>query len=256
MKRPAMSEWLSALGPAGTAFSLLLLGHTLGEFVFQTDTMATSKHRLRPLLTHGGIVTVVHVVVFLPLLTSSTVLLLLAIGVAHLLIDAVTGRLRGGGDTTVGMFLSDQLAHLAVLVSGWWIIDATSWLNAPVVTTLGGVSSLPWSAMTAGAVYVSALAFAHKGGSAIVRGVLPDEGPEPDGDDLEAGSLIGSLERWIILLLGFAGMWESVALVVAAKSVARFEELKERAFAEYFLVGTLTSVLVAIGLVALVTLLV
>lgn len=47
-------------------------------------------------------------------------------------------------------------------------------------------------------------------------------------------------------------MWQAVALVVAVKSIARFEELKQRAFAEYFLVGTLTSVLVAIVLVGLV----
>jgi formate/nitrite transporter FocA (FNT family) len=43
---------------------------------------------------------------------------------------------------------------------------------------------------------------------------------------------------------------------VAAKSIARFEELKQREFAEYFLVGTLASVLVGIGLVALVSVLV
>lgn len=75
-------------------------------------------------------------------------------------------------------------------------------------------------------------------------------------NDSEASSLIGSLERWIIILRGLAGRWEAVALVVAAKSIARFEELKKRAFAECFLVGTLTSLLVAIVLVSVVSLLV
>lgn len=110
--------------------------------------------------------------------------------------------------------------------------------------------------MTTGAIYVSTFVFAHEGGNTIVRGVLPEDGPESEEDDLEAGSLIGSLERWIILLLGLAGRWESVALVVGAKSIARFEELKKRAFAEYFLVGTLASVLVAMILVVLVSVLV
>lgn len=38
----------------------------------------------------------------------------------------------------------------------------------------------------------------------------------------------------------------ALGLLIAAKSIARFEELKERRFAEYYLVGTLTSLLVAI----------
>lgn len=37
------------------------------------------------------------------------------------------------------------------------------------------------------------------------------------------------------------------SLVVAAKSSARFEELRHRAFAEVYLVGTLASVLAAIA---------
>jgi hypothetical protein len=251
-----MSGWLTALGAAGTALALLFLGHVLGDFVFQTDELATSKHRFRPLLSHAGIVLVVHVVTFVPLLTPRTALVVGFVGVSHLLIDAVSARVRRRKTASATLFLGDQLAHLLVILVGWSLMDASAWTVAPVVTALGGVDGLPWSEMTTAALYVSAFVFAHEGGNAIVRGVLPEEGPESTGDDLEAGSLIGSLERWIVLLLGLAGRWESVALVVAAKSVARFEELKKRAFAEYFLVGTLASVLVAIVLVVVVSVLV
>lgn len=251
-----MSGWLTALGPAGTAFALLLLGHVLGDFTFQTDALAKAKHRVGPLLSHVGIVLVVHAVAFLPLLTRQTALLLVGVAVAHLVIDAVTARVRHRTTDSVHLFLGDQLAHLVVLLVAWALIDPSALTNAPVVAALGDVAGLPWSEVTIGAVYLSAFAFAHEGGNTIVSGVLPADAPEPDGKDLEAGSLIGSLERWIVLLLGFAGLWEAVALVLAAKSIARFEELKQRAFAEYFLVGTLTSVLVAFVLVVLVSLLV
>lgn len=252
-----MSGWLTALGPEGTALALLLLGHVLGDFVFQTDAMARNKHRVGPLLSHGGIVLVVHVVTFVPLLTAQTALLVVFVGVFHLLVDAVSARIRHRGGTSAHhLFLGDQLAHLLVVLVGWSLIDATAWQVAPVVAALGGVGHLPWSEMTTGALYLSAFVFAHEGGNTIVRGVLPEDGPEAEGEDLGVGYLIGSLERWIILLLGLAGLWEAVALVVAVKSIARFEELKHRAFAEYFLVGTLTSVLVAIVLVVLVSVLV
>lgn len=253
-----MTGWLTALGPEGTALALLLLGHVLGDFIFQTDEMAKNKHQFGPLLSHGGIVIVVHVVAFIPLLTLQTALIVVFVGVFHLLIDAVSARFRHREATSAHLFLSDQMAHLLIILVGWSLMDSSALTVAPVVTALGGEARLPWAEMTTGALYVSAFVFAHEGGNTIVRGVLPEEGPESkeEEDDLEAGSLIGSLERWIIILLGLAGRWEAVALVVAAKSIARFEELKKRAFAEYFLVGTLTSVLVAIVLVVLVSVLV
>ncbi len=42
------------------------------------------------------------------------------------------------------------------------------------------------------------------------------------------------------------GQWAALAVVLAAKSIARFEELRDRPFAEYYLVGTLASLLVAV----------
>lgn len=53
------------------------------------------------------------------------------------------------------------------------------------------------------------------------------------------GRLIGNLERFIILTLTLHGQLAAVGFVLAAKSVARFEMVREHA--EYFLVGTLTS---------------
>jgi hypothetical protein len=251
-----MTGWITALGLEGTALALLLLGHVLGDFTFQTDELARNKHQFVPLLSHGGIILVVHVVAFIPLLTLNTALIVVVITVSHVLIDAVSSRFRQQAATSVVLFLSDQMAHLLIIIVGWSLMYPSAVTAAPVVTALGGVARVPWAEMTTGALYISTFVFAHKGGNAIVRGVLPEEGPESTEDDLEAGSLIGSLERWIIILLGLAGRWEAVALVVAAKSIARFEELKKRAFAEYFLVGTLASVLVAIVLVVLVSVLV
>jgi hypothetical protein len=56
--------------------------------------------------------------------------------------------------------------------------------------------------------------------------LLTAEDPRSTEDDLEACSRIGTLERWIILVLGVAGRWDAVALVEGPKSIARFEELK------------------------------
>ena len=63
-----------------------------------------------------------------------------------------------------------------------------------------------------------------------------------------AGEVIGVLERLVTFTLALAGALPAVGFVVAAKAAARFPEFKDKAFAEYFLIGTLTSVGLALVL--------
>jgi len=57
-----------------------------------------------------------------------------------------------------------------------------------------------------------------------------------------AGRYIGILERFIVFLLIMSNHYAGIGLIFAAKSIARFEELKRREFAEYYLIGTLMSI--------------
>lgn len=60
------------------------------------------------------------------------------------------------------------------------------------------------------------------------------------------GRVIGHLERLAIAGGLVVGAWEVLVAVVALKSVARFKDLEEKLNAEYFLVGSLFSVLWAV----------
>lgn len=87
------------------------------------------------------------------------------------------------------------------------------------------------------------------GGHLLVKGVLRGfEGPDggQGGGLKNAGAVIGILERAVTLTLILVGEYTTVGLVLTGKSVARFEELKKREFAEYYLIGTLASVFAAI----------
>jgi hypothetical protein len=69
------------------------------------------------------------------------------------------------------------------------------------------------------------------------------------------GKVIGMLERAFAYAGVLVGHPETAALVVAVKSVARYPEFKGkqgRRFAEYFLIGTLLSLLVALGVAYLI----
>ena len=60
------------------------------------------------------------------------------------------------------------------------------------------------------------------------------------------GSTIGIIERLLISALVLAGGLLAIGLVVAAKTLARFKQLDDRDFAEYYLLGTLASVTFAV----------
>ena len=63
--------------------------------------------------------------------------------------------------------------------------------------------------------------------------------------EYEHGKWIGILERTFIYFSIILGRIEGITIVIALKSIARFRELRDRAFAEYFLIGTLLSILIA-----------
>ena len=66
--------------------------------------------------------------------------------------------------------------------------------------------------------------------------------PAPPG---RVGEAIGILERLLIVTFVLVGAEAAIGLVIAAKTLARFKQLDDRDFAEYYLLGTLASVAVA-----------
>ncbi len=57
------------------------------------------------------------------------------------------------------------------------------------------------------------------------------------------GRVIGYLERLMVVLVVCLGAYSAIAFIVAAKSLARFKKLDHQEWAEYFIVGTLCSLL-------------
>ena len=69
----------------------------------------------------------------------------------------------------------------------------------------------------------------------------------PSGAPARIGATIGALERLLIVTFVLVNAIAAVGFVIAAKTLARFKQLDDRGFAEYYLLGTLASASVAIG---------
>lgn len=239
----AWSSW--APSPSAALLALLIVGHVLADFLIQTRDDVEAKRRGRGFVAHGTAVFLTHLVVLVPLVSLEVAAAVLAVTLAHVGIDWVKSRLIPTSWGHLKPFALDQAAHLAVIVAAWCLLARTGaipgfrWLSASEMGVYVG-----------GAVLASAFVFNASGGSVIVAGIL---GLLPRHEDEEgtagyagAGRLIGILERTLMLAMVLYGEWAAIALLITAKSIARFEEIKVRKFAEYYLVGTLASLLVAL----------
>lgn len=103
-------------------------------------------------------------------------------------------------------------------------------------------------------IVCSGFFFTLKEGTIIIRLVLnrikavPQKSENPlqrDEQEYERGKLIGILERTFIYFLILLNQIGAIAVIIALKSLARFNELDNKGFAEYFLIGSLLSLLVA-----------
>ncbi len=72
--------------------------------------------------------------------------------------------------------------------------------------------------------------------------------------EYNTGRVIGMLERLFIYAFTLAGQFAAIGFILTAKGVIRYREFEDRTFAEYVLIGTLLSALLAMGTALLVSL--
>ncbi len=75
-----------------------------------------------------------------------------------------------------------------------------------------------------------------------------NKGPSAENREYaNAGGKIGNLERMLILVMLMLKQYTVIAFILAAKSLTRYDRIvKEPYFAEYYLIGTLSSLLIAV----------
>lgn len=176
------------------------------------------------------------------------------------------------------IFIAKQflfVALLCVLCRAVEPISVHPWYAASEKWIVGSTHSLH-SWMTGHFLMIAAILatylFMVDGGTRLVRGVLgkfpgllqraqesmkqeesgkrtpmsKDQGLIEKREKENAGEWIGILERIITLSFVLTGSYTAIAFALTAKSIARFKELENKDFAEYYLLGTSTSVATAL----------
>ncbi len=151
------------------------------------------------------------------------------------------------------LFAADQVAHLAVLVAAWAVLltDAAPFAYAADLgARLAGSDPATFHRTVLAMVVVASLLIVNVRAASMFVATLvrpphvPADATRPS--EARVGAAIGILERLLICALVLGGAVATIGLVVAAKTLARFKQLDDREFAEYYLLGTLASVTVAV----------
>ena len=250
-------------------FAILLLCHFIGDFYLQTKKMAKSKENdYKKTIVHSILYTVPFFVVFIIGIfyittTDALTYLFLALAVAsisHLIIDLIKCSIMKKDSTKKNnesenqkddeiekdnrstLFFADQLSHILFLAT-----------IALVICNIESYVSI-WSSFPPNYAeilyFVLLITFVTVPSSIIFKMIFKKYQPIPKtSESIEgAGEIIGFMERILTAVFCVMGQFTAVGFIIAAKSIARYDKIsKDGAFAEYYLIGTLFSILVTVA---------
>lgn len=234
---------------------LFLIGHVLGDFYLQSDELASSKKKsFSQLLEHGLIYFFSMTIILIPIFGFSFLKWVLVISLIHFLIDSGIFYLNRKQDliknNKLFFYILDQLLHFITILMVVLVISSrtetvyyTAFFDAILDPSYINIQSiLNW--MLAIAILIKPVSISI---NKILAQYEPTTVDEEEFGHPGAGSLIGILERLIILVMLSQNQYGAIGFVLTAKSIARYNKIAENPqFSEYYLLGTLLSMLLVI----------
>ncbi|MDE3740708.1 DUF3307 domain-containing protein [Maribacter polysaccharolyticus] len=215
-------------------FTKLLLAHLIGDFLVQPQRWVIHKESNRITSRYLYLHILLHAVLMLLLVWDlSYWRIIVVITVSHYMVDLAKLYANPLFKNKAVPFFIDQVLHVIVLYVCVYHENLYG-------HTMGLLQLVDWPLVTA-VIFVGYPA-------AIIMGMLLEgmsRKIEIDHKSLpNAGKYIGIIERLFVLVFIILGRWEAIGLLITAKSVFRFNDLKERnnrKLTEYILIGTLLS---------------
>ena len=227
-------------------FFKFYFAHLIADFLLQPNWIAQNKKRPTRVLLHSAIHLAAGIAIINTSLSAKVFLALLVVAFAHALCDYVKARFTR--DEWLA-FTLDQVAHLTIIIVACIWLSSQPLNNAGIIARTIADSQILYLFLC---VYVAVIF----GGGYFVQKVTQYFMGQIDQTLLEskpglrnAGKYIGWLERALVVTFVVAGYPEGIGFLLAAKALARYPEIKDDRkahFAEYFLIGTLTSVSIAL----------
>ncbi|MBK5202030.1 MAG: DUF3307 domain-containing protein [Spirochaetaceae bacterium] len=230
-------------------FFILLIGHFLGDFYFQTDGIARNKNGCKSkLIKHCLLYTLAMLIMILPVFSINLLICSLIISLIHFVVDLIKSNMKNREKNEVGIYLVDQVIHILVIL-GFSIFISQN-IDLFYISSIRNLFDLFKVDDLMVLSVILSLLIINKPASITIKIVLAKYGSftkeEKEGVP-NTGALIGELERFIILLMLTQGQYAAIGFILTAKSIARYKKIvDEIRFSEYYLLGTFLSTLIVI----------
>ncbi|SFM15334.1 DUF3307 domain-containing protein [Pelosinus propionicus] len=246
---------------------LLLLSHIVTDFILQDDAIAEKKKTCsKAMLRHIKHYLAANIILLSPYLDINNNLwwVIILLTLAHWIIDKCKVKYDKKKDKGLESFMFDQAAHIILIVSCYpfikdiYINSLADAIGSFIVDNYPIFLHLTKQKVFIGITILLGYIFNFKGATVITKKVLDkylhlkNDEPISENEKKNAGEAIGNLERILILTLVLQMNYATIGLVLAGKTIARYKKLEEKNFAEYFLIGTFTSMIVAFATGALI----
>ena len=227
---------------------ILIIAHLLADFTFQSTRLAKNKAKqFKYLVIHSLIYAIVLAVpMFLFVGLKRGIFLYLCIVVSHFFIDTIRQWIEKkvlGRGFRFFLFIFDQILHILIIIFVTHLLKLDMKTNAifAYCQTWIYFEVLILYALTFTIIWEPTAVFVKK----LFMYILDEHGDKEEEEDPKIGRMIGKLERLIISILILCNQIGAIGFVLTAKSIARYKQLEDKAFAEKYLVGTLASTVIS-----------
>lgn len=231
-------------------FLILLILHFIGDFYLQTTKLANCKNanigencnncsncKKKAFFNNKYLIfhTLLYVVPFLLLFCmtkwTSTLIIIGTLIVSHYVVDVISCYLNKKLKQTL-VFVLDQILHTAILAGAYKLFDFNSvFLQYEIAIKI-----------------VFSILFLIVPVSVFINKLFQDLFPETEqGKIFDVGSIIGILERALVMIFACLGDFATIAIIITIKTWARTSDLKDKPdFRNKYLLGTLASLVLAL----------
>ena len=214
-------------------FLCLLAAHLIADYILQDNSICRDKteKKWRSKYQYGHAV-MVFLLSWLVVWDIHFWWFAIILGVSHLVIDIW----KSYREDSVSWFIIDQVMHLLVIGLVSWLWVSNNLWHTPLGIRVDYLA------------VINAAILCWKPANILVKLTLKHYSvnmPKEDAKGFNAGALIGTIERWLILIFVCLHRFDALGLLVAAKSIIRFSD-KDTDKTEYVLAGTLLSIFIAV----------
>lgn len=232
-------------------FILLLILHLIGDFYLQTDKVAKckgaqissecdrckqtkkcstdTKFKLGYIIIHSLIYAIPFLALFFVANFATVAIALGVLLISHAAVDIISCCANKKFKNTL-VFLGDQAVHIGVL---YFLFR---WGSFPADIS---AYTVPLKVALVVLLLISPC-------SILINKVMKDIFSDTTDTGLfDVGSVIGILERVLVVVFAYLGNLAAIAVVITVKTWARSKDLEDKEFRNKYLLGTLASLVLA-----------